>query len=129
MTPRTQPAVEAVEQLIDAANQTPAAQTSEPHTAAGRRLHARIFGLSDRMPDGAELDNLILAIEAEAASPAAAPAGLYAQLVEARKAIESEIAMASDPEGKDQFEQGALAAYHFALSVLPDAVYAEGEPR
>jgi hypothetical protein len=70
MTPRTQPAVEAVEQLIDAANQTPAAQTSEPHTAAGRRLHARIFGLSDRMPDGAELDNLILAIEAEAAAPA-----------------------------------------------------------
>jgi hypothetical protein len=75
------------------------------------------------MPDGAELDNLILAIEAEAA------AGLDAQLVEARKAIESEIAMASDPEGKDQFEQGALAAYHFALSVLPDAAYAEGAPR
>ena len=38
-------------------------QMSEPRTAAGRRLHARIFGLSDRMPDGAELDNLILAIE------------------------------------------------------------------
>jgi hypothetical protein len=36
--------------------------------------------------------------------------------------------MASDPEGKDQFEQGALAAYHFALSVLPAAAYAEGEP-
>lgn len=42
--------------------------TDAPHTAAGRRLHARIFGLSDRMPDGAELDNLILAIEAEAAA-------------------------------------------------------------
>ena len=45
-------------------------------SAAGRRLHARIFGLSDRMPDGAELDNLILAIEAEAAALPAAPAEL-----------------------------------------------------
>lgn len=36
----------------------------------------------------------------------------------ARRAIEAEIAMASDPDGKDQFEKGALAAYHFALSVL-----------
>jgi hypothetical protein len=57
-------------------DRTPAAQTSEPRTAAGRRLHARIFGLSDRMPDGAELDNLILAIEAEAAALPAAPAEL-----------------------------------------------------
>ena len=67
-------------------------------------------------------------VRAALAALPAAPAGLDAQLVEARKAIESEIAMASDPEGKDQFEQGALAAYHFALSVLPDAAYAEGEP-
>lgn len=46
---------------------------------------------------------------------------LESQLREARSAIESEIAMASDPEGKDQFEKGALAAYKFALSVLPVA--------
>jgi hypothetical protein len=31
---------------------TPAAQTSEPRTAAGRRLHARIFGLSDGIERG-----------------------------------------------------------------------------
>lgn len=51
-------------------------------------------------------------------------------LAEARKAIEGEILMASDPEGKDQFEKGALAAYHFALSVLSappgDTTDAEG---
>ncbi len=39
-------------------------------TEAGKRLHNRIFGLSDVMPGGAELDSLIAAIEREATATA-----------------------------------------------------------
>ena len=41
-------------------------------TEAGKRLHNRIFGLSDVMPGGAELDSLIAAVEAEARATAGA---------------------------------------------------------
>jgi hypothetical protein len=54
-------------------------------------------------------------------------AALREALQDARREIEAEISMASDPEGKDQFEKGALSAYHFALSVLPDAALAAPE--
>lgn len=47
---------------------------------------------------------------------------LRAQLRAFRVAIENEIAAAGD-EPKDRFEQGAVAAYQFALSMLPDAAY------
>jgi hypothetical protein len=111
---------------------TPAAQTSEPRTAAGRRLHARIFGLSDRMPDGAELDNLILAIEAEAAALPAAPAGLD-QLIDSLyaecdgwPAVYERAQMEEPPH-----VAARVAGIKFAIGRIKEwgrAAYAEGEP-
>jgi hypothetical protein len=99
---------------------TPAAQTSEPRTAAGRRLHARIFGLSDRMPDGAELDNLILAIEAEAAALPAAPAELERRDIDLIY-MDGYLAGRDAPDWRDDDHVLRLAERYAAA-------YAEGEP-
>jgi hypothetical protein len=60
----------------------PAAQTSEPRTAAGRRL---VEGDAKAELDPDEVRALVLAIEAEAAALPAAPAGLDAIFQEHRE--------------------------------------------